>query len=466
MIMMNRRSLNGISLFGSLLMGVAFQFINSRQLRFLDSLSYLCRIVLIPVLVLFFVNCSYSQTLIVKWDFPNNPDDSVSDGGIPANTGKYIGTRGGAGSPAFGYAGFTTRCAGAQQWANGAMVKCWQVEFSTASYSQLTIRSKNKSFQPSDFGPRDWLVQYRIGTGGSWTTFANFDIKNGNHWDSLTTTPLPAPCNNQASLYIRWLMASNEPTQGSGDVDNTAYNFIDDIIVMSGCSIPTVAANPVAQTVCPFKPITPIVITNQNNISGTTFSWTRDNTAILTGIAASGTSNPIAGTLNSTSPQVFVTTTFTITASAGGCTSTTTATVTVGDNTPPVFLVTPSPVHFCVEDIVHAFWNFAGDITPVRPDWHTFYAGGTVFDLSPATFSDDCTAAGALILHWRIDLVGGSVITGTGQVSLYPSNIIFPLGTSTITYWLEDQSGNLTQVNKRPVRLVIVHARPDITRNF
>ncbi|MEI8006633.1 MAG: hypothetical protein WCI48_10530 [Bacteroidota bacterium] len=452
--------------FGSRLMDVGFKFQNSRQWRFKVRLSSLCRIALIHVLVLLFVNCSYSQTLIVKWDFPNNPDDSVSDGGIPANAVKYIGIRGGAGTPAFGYAGFTTRCAGAQQWANGAMVKYWQVEFSTASYSQLTIRSKNKSFQSQDFGPRDWLVQYRIGTGGSWTTFGNFDIRTGNQWDSLPVTPLPAPCNNQPSLYIRWLMASNTPTQGNGNVTNDAFNFIDDVVVMSGCSIPTVAANPFAQTLCPFKPITPIVITNPNNIPGTTFSWTRDNTAILTGIAASGTSNPITGTLNSTSPQVFVTTTFTITANAGGCTSTTTAAVTVGDNTPPVFLVNPDPVHFCVEDIVHAFWNFAGDITPVRPDWHTFYAGGTVFDLSPANFSDDCTAAGVLILHWRVDLVGGSVITGTGQVSLYASNIIFLLGTSTITYWLEDQSGNLTQVNKRPVRLVIVHARPDITRNF
>jgi hypothetical protein len=447
-------------------MDVGFRIKDSKELRYHDRLSCLFRIVLIPVIILISVFCSYSQTLIVKWDFPNNPDDSISDGGIPANSGKYLGPRGGVGVPAFGYTGFTTRSAGAQQWANGAMTKFWQAEFSTLSYSQLTIRSKHKSFQAQDFGPRDWLVQYRIGTGGSWTTFASFDIRTGNQWDSLPVTPLPVPCNNQPSLYIRWLMASNIPTQGNGTVTNDAFNFIDDVVVMSGCVIPSVAAGPVAQTLCPQTPITPIVITNPNNVPGTNFSWTRDNTAILTGIPASGTSNPITGTLNSSTPQVFVTTTFTITASSGGCFSTTTATVTIGDNTPPVFLLNPGPVHFCVENIVQAFWNFAGDITPVRPDWHTFYAGGTAFNLSPVTFSDDCTPAAMLILHWRIDLVGGSVITGTGQISQYTNNIIFPLGTSTITYWLEDQSGNLTLLSKRPVMQVIVHARPDITRNF
>jgi len=421
---------------------------------------------LIIAFFFFASTAAWSQAVIVSWTFPNNPDDSVADGGIPANLGKYIGTRGGAGTSTFGYSGFTTQSAGAQQWANGANVKCWQAEFSTASYAQLFIRSKHKSHHPQDFGPRDWLVQYRIGSSGSWTTFASFTIRTGNQWDSLSITPLPTACNNQPSLYIRWLMASNTPTQGNGNVNNDAYNYIDDVFVTTGCNVPTVAATPLAQTICPGASITPIVITNPNNIAGTTFSWTRDNTSVLTGIPGSGTSNPITGVLNSTTPQSMAMTTFTITANAGGCTSTTTATVRVGDNTPPTFLVNPATVHFCVQDIVQAFWNFAGDITPIRPDWYTFHHGQNTFDLNPATFSDNCTAAGSLILHWRMDIFGGGVITGTGQVSLYPFDIIFPLGTSTITYWLEDLAGNLTPPANRPVVQVIVHARPDITRNF
>lgn len=107
-----------------------------------------------------------------------------------------------------------------------------------------------------------------------------------------------------------------------------------------------------------------------------------------------------------------------------------------------------------------------GDITPERPDWFTFLAGGTTFDLDPSTFFDNCTAATDLVLHWQIDLAGGGIITGSGQISTYPSNIQFPVGDNTITYWLEDESGNLTPAGNRAVVNVTVHARPDITRDF
>jgi hypothetical protein len=140
--------------------------------------------------------------------------------------------------------------------------------------------------------------------------------------------------------------------------------------------------------------------------------------------------------------------------------------ITINDTIPPVFTSVPDPVQWCVQDIVEAFWNFAGDITPVRPDWHTFYAGGTTFDLNTATFSDNCTPAILLVLHWKIQFAGGAILSGTGQISAWPVNIVFPLGINTITYWLEDQCENLTPLASRPVVTVIVYPRPDITRNF
>ena len=101
---------------------------------------------------------------------------------------------------------------------------------------------------------------------------------------------------------------------------------------------PTVNATPGTQTHCSGDPITNIVITNPNNVAGTTFSWTRTNTTNLTGIAASGTSNPVTGTLinNTNSPQ---TTTFTITATAGACSSSTTVSVNI--NPTPTVSATP-----------------------------------------------------------------------------------------------------------------------------
>jgi hypothetical protein len=75
-------------------------------------------------------------------------------------------------------------------------------------------------------------------------------------------------------------------------------------------------ATPAAQTICSGSAITTIALTG--NVAGTTYSWTRDNTTAVTGIAASGTGN-ITGTLTNTTTAP-VTVTFTITPSANGCT--------------------------------------------------------------------------------------------------------------------------------------------------
>ena len=92
---------------------------------------------------------------------------------------------------------------------------------------------------------------------------------------------------------------------------------------------PLITISPNAQTICHLQAITTIAIGNSNAVTGTTYSWTRNNTTNLTGIASSGSGNSITGTFsnNTTSIQ---TTTFTITATApNGCSSSSTATVTV-----------------------------------------------------------------------------------------------------------------------------------------
>lgn len=92
---------------------------------------------------------------------------------------------------------------------------------------------------------------------------------------------------------------------------------------------PLLTASPSTQTICNNTAISTINLSSANSLPGTTFTWTRNNTANLTGIASSGSGNAISGTLvNNTS--VTQTTTFTITVTAGnGCSNTTTASVTV-----------------------------------------------------------------------------------------------------------------------------------------
>ncbi len=108
---------------------------------------------------------------------------------------------------------------------------------------------------------------------------------------------------------------------------------------------PTVAALPSSQTICSGTTITPIVLSNPNAVAGTTFSWSRDNTVNLIGIAALGTATPITGSLTNTTniPQ---TTTFTITANANGC-STTISTITITVNPQPGVLALPLTQTLC-----------------------------------------------------------------------------------------------------------------------
>ncbi|HOZ79801.1 MAG TPA: hypothetical protein PLY34_17525, partial [Ferruginibacter sp.] len=85
-------------------------------------------------------------------------------------------------------------------------------------------------------------------------------------------------------------------------------------------------ATPATQGICTGASITNIVLSS--GLSGATYSWTRDNTSSVTGIAASGTGNISGALTNNTGAPVTVT--FTISASNASCAATpVTATVVV-----------------------------------------------------------------------------------------------------------------------------------------
>ena len=71
---------------------------------------------------------------------------------------------------------------------------------------------------------------------------------------------------------------------------------------------------------------------------------------------------------------------------------------------------------------------------------------------------------------WK-DEAGNLLNDSQGQISLHPENIDFPSpesGTQNyrITFWLEDNAGNLTPEDLRhQIELVVLH-RPEISRNF
>jgi hypothetical protein len=110
--------------------------------------------------------------------------------------------------------------------------------------------------------------------------------------------------------------------------------------------IPTVLATLATnQPICSDNTISPITISNPNGVNGTTYSWTRDNTTNVTGIAASGTGASIAGSLTNTTNTV-QTTTFTIKATANSCDSSTT-TVSITVNPKPTVAVSSATLTVC-----------------------------------------------------------------------------------------------------------------------
>lgn len=153
-------------------------------------------------------------------------------------------------------------------------------------------------------------------------------------------------------------------------------------------------------------------------------------------------------------------------------------TVRVSDHEPPSFSP-PAPITACVESIFEAVYNSeTGDINPGRPEYYRFPAGDTALDLTDMT--DNCCAANDMTLHWQIDFaptpalspphdpISKSSISGTGQLSTYGSDILFPGDgvtftdvEHTISYWLTDCNNNTTGIQ---TTTFTVTPRPNIIK--
>ncbi len=126
---------------------------------------------------------------------------------------------------------------------------------------------------------------------------------------------------------------------------------------------PNAIATPASQATCSGSAITTIALSG--NVSGTTYNWTRDNTASVTGIAASGSGN-ISGTLTNTTSAP-VTVTFTITPTANGCTGTPiTATVVV--NPIPNAVATPVTQTVCTGTAITTI-ALTGNVSGTTYNW-------------------------------------------------------------------------------------------------
>jgi len=115
-------------------------------------------------------------------------------------------------------------------WANGMDTKFYFTSFSTSAHQNITFSSKQKA---SNTGPRNFKVQYKVGSGGTWADVTGATVADTNDafvLGTLTNIALPADCNNQPEVFLRWIMTSNISANGS-TVQAAGTSRIDNVFV-------------------------------------------------------------------------------------------------------------------------------------------------------------------------------------------------------------------------------------------
>ena len=114
----------------------------------------------------------------------------------------------------------------------------WQTAISTAGRTDIAVTWRMRS---TNTGPRDWQLQYRVGTGGGWNNVGGLIVlPSGNpaFTDiSIKSRFLPQSAENHERLYLRWLMTSNVATNGTTVVAGGTHQ-INDLVIRSGVQPP------------------------------------------------------------------------------------------------------------------------------------------------------------------------------------------------------------------------------------
>jgi hypothetical protein len=128
--------------------------------------------------------------------------------------------------------GATNFAATATGWDNGAMDKCWSVKFKANGFTGIKVSAKLSSGGNKP-GPKYWKIQARK-SGGTWVDLTPDTLIIANDWTTgvITDLALPASFDNPGttSVYIRWIMISNESATGN-TVLSDGICKIDDILV-------------------------------------------------------------------------------------------------------------------------------------------------------------------------------------------------------------------------------------------
>ena len=167
------------------------------------------------------------------------------------------------------------------------------------------------------------IAQYRVGNTGSYTNLPNTGQSQIEYTSPSSVTNygpiiLPASCENQALVQLRWAYYYGGSGLGTGD----EINLTNVTVSSSAYPLITSVSN---QTLCGGK--TQPAITLTGTPAGATYSWTNSNTTI--GLAASGSGTIPSFTTAAIATPPDKTGILTIFASLSGCNSTSTFSIAV-----------------------------------------------------------------------------------------------------------------------------------------
>lgn len=190
------------------------------------------------IMVLFAVMFSIkgsAQTTLAQWTFPNSGTVLTPDVFSPNNAVKLLSCT----QTISGVSGNGTQAATASGWDNGVGAKNWMIEINTQGFSEIKISSEQRS---SNTGPKDFKLQYRIGTG-IWSDLPSGSTTVADDFTSGVITNLPITSGSDvSSLFIRWVMKSNVAVNG-GTVAAAGTSRIDNIKIV-GTAITAVKPEP------------------------------------------------------------------------------------------------------------------------------------------------------------------------------------------------------------------------------
>ncbi len=178
------------------------------------------------------ISGSTTTDTVAGWYFRvNNSTNQTADAGNVNNVGIQTINGVGVGTISWpaGPGAPNTSSVSATGWDNGVDSKYWEVIVNTIGASSIKVSSRQFG---SNTGPRDFKLQYKIGVAGAWTDVTGGTVVVANSWGSgdLINVLLPAACDNQSAVHLRWVCTStvsvNNSTVASGGTSRISAIYV------------------------------------------------------------------------------------------------------------------------------------------------------------------------------------------------------------------------------------------------